>query len=100
MARPPGPAAEPLPPGPEALAAEISDAFVDWCQGHKAARTYQWYRENLQKFADALPKGLRVAELKPYHVTKAMEPYVHWANNTKHDFISAVKRAFSWALDE
>ena len=24
----------------------------------------------------------------------------HWANNTKHDFISAVKRAFSWAVDE
>jgi integrase len=26
-----------------------------------------------------------------------MDGYAHWTNNTKHDFISAVKRAFTWA---
>jgi integrase len=91
---------ERVPTGPDAEAIEILDAFLDWCQGNKAPRTYAWYRENIQKFVSALPDGLRIAELKPYHLTKAMEPYAHWANNTKHDFISAVKRSFAWAEAE
>jgi integrase len=100
MARPPEEKARPFPVGPAASAIEILDAFLDWCQHHKAARTYAWYRENLQRFAEALPKGLKVAELKPFHVTRAMEPHAQWSNNTKHDFIAAVKRAFAWAVDE
>ena len=89
-----------IPGGRDIQAVQVLDAFLDWCEGNKAVRTYSWYRENIQRFAEALPRGLKVAELKPFHVTKAMEPYAHWANNTKHDFISAIKRAFSWALDE
>jgi integrase len=100
MARPPEPERTPVPTGPDVQVIEILDAFLDWCQKHKAERTYDWSRENIQRFANALPDGLKVADLKPYHLTRAMEPYAHWANNTKHDFISAVKRAFSWALDE
>src|SRR5262249_39557279 len=41
-----------------------------------------------------------VADLKPYHVTRALAGFPQWSNNTKHDFISAVKRAFNWAADE
>src|SRR5262249_14022270 len=95
MARPPEPERASLPTGPDVQVIEILDAFLDWCQRHKAERTYKWSRENIQRFVDALPDGLKVADLKPYHLTKAMEPYTHWANNTKHDFICAVKRAFS-----
>jgi len=101
MARPPEQPERPrIPTGPDAEAIEVLDAFLDWCQRNKAKRTYQWYRENIQRFVAALPDGLKASELKPYHLTRAMEPYAHWANNTKHDFISAVKRAFSWAVDE
>lgn len=78
----------------------ILDEFLEWASRHKAARTYAWYRENIQKFLDGIPRGLLVSELKPFHLTKAMERFPHWANNTKHDFISAVKRAFNWAVDE
>jgi len=99
MARPPE-ADRPVAPGPDVQVIEILDAYLDWCQKHKAERTYEWSRENIQRFANALPDGLKVAELKPYHLTRAMDAYAHWANNTKHDFISAVKRAFSWAVDE
>jgi site-specific recombinase XerD len=85
---------------PRPLRHRDPDAYLDWCQKHKAARTYAWYRENIQEFSDALPDGLKVADLKPYHATRAMDGYAHWANNTKHDFISAVKRAFTWAEGE
>jgi integrase len=101
MARPPEEPEKPrLPTGPDAEAIEVLDAFLDWCQRNNAARTYAWYRENIQRFVSALPDGLKVSELKRYHLTNAMEPYLHWANNTKHDFISSVKRSFSWAFDE
>jgi len=100
MARPPEEKEKPPVSGPDVLAVEILDAYLDWCKNNKAERTYEWALENIQRFAQALPKGLKVSELKPYHLTTAMEPFVHWANNTKHDFISAVKRAFSWAVDE
>jgi integrase len=100
MARPPEPRARHVAHGADTQAIEILDAYLDWCQKHKAARTYAWYRENIQIFSDALPDGLKVTDLKPYHLTRAMDGYAHWANNTKHDFISAVKRAFSWAEAE
>ena len=46
MANPPKPdEPRPLAPGPDAEAIEILDAYLDWCQKHKAARTYAWYRE-------------------------------------------------------
>ena len=99
MSRPPAPV-QAFATGPDAEAVQVMDAFLEWCQKNKAPRTYEWSRENIQRFATALPSGLKVTELKPYHLTKAMEPFSHWANNTKHDFISAIKRAFSWAVDE
>jgi integrase/recombinase XerD len=80
--------------------AAVLDEFLEWASRHKTPRTYAWYRENIPKFLDALPRGLTIEEHKPFHLTKAMERFPHWVNNTKHDFISAVKRAFNWAADE
>jgi integrase len=100
MARPPQEEKGGHSPGRDIQAIEVMDAYLDWCQKHKAKRTYEWSQENIQRFANALPAGLKVTDLKPYHLTRAMDPYAHWANNTKHDFISAVKRAFSWGEAE
>jgi hypothetical protein len=52
MARPPD---EQKPSGPGLLAVEVLDAFLGWIQGNKAARTYEWYRENIQRFAAVSP---------------------------------------------
>lgn len=100
MARPPEEKDKPISHGPDTEALEVLDAYLDWCQKHRAARTYDWNRENIQRFASSLPDGLKVTDLRPYHLTRAMDAYTHWANNTKHDFIAAVKRAFSWAEQE
>jgi integrase len=82
------------------LVVEVLDAFLDWCGRNKAARTYEHYRENIQRFATRIPAALTVAELKPFHVTRAMADFPDWGNNTKHDFIGALKRALNWAVDE
>jgi integrase len=90
----------PADPIPSRLVVELLDAFLEWVHKNKAPRTYTWYKENIQRFIDSIPAALTIAELKPYHVTSAMDAYPHWSNNTRHDFIAAVKRAFNWALDE
>jgi hypothetical protein len=99
MSRPPD---VPIPtnPIPSRLVLELLDAFLEWARKNEAPRTCAWYKENIQRFVDSIPANLSIAELKPYHVTCAMDAYPHWSNNTRHDFISAVKRAFNWALDE
>jgi integrase len=93
-------AQSPSNPIPSRLVVELLDAFLEWVRKNRAPRTYAWYKENIQRFVDSIPARLTIVELKPYHVTCAMDAYPHWANNTRHDFISAVKRAFNWALDE
>jgi integrase len=90
-------AANPVPSG---SVVELLDAFVDWCKKHKAPRTYSSYKDLIQVLVDHIPPGLTVAELKPYHVTRAMDHHPNWGNNTRNDFIATLKRAFNWALDE
>jgi hypothetical protein len=50
---------------------EAIDAFLDWCGVNEGRRTYEHYGENLQRFATRIPPALAVAELKPFHVTRA-----------------------------
>lgn len=95
----PSPPAAPLARS-SPLVVEVLDGFLDWCERNKAKRTYEFYRENLQRFAARIPRELAVADLKPFHVTGALADFPHWNNNTKHDFIGAVKRALNWAADE
>lgn len=95
MARPPEAAKAPLPSG---YALEIIDAFLGWCRDHKAAKTYDYYRHFLQAFAETVPKTIPVSDVRPFHVTRALKP--EWSNNTKHDFVSCVQRAFNWALKQ
>lgn len=99
MARPPEPD-KPRLTGPDVTALAILDAFLDWCQKHKAPRTYDWYRDFFQYLAGHISHTLKVTELKPFHLTEAMDAKPDWSNNTRNDFVTAVKRAFNWALDD
>ena len=80
--------------------ASLLDAFLEWIQANRAPHTYRWYQAYLQRFADSLPEEISVAELKPFHVTQAMAGFPQWGNNSKNDFISAVQRAFNWAVEQ
>ncbi len=79
---------------------EVLDAFLDWCLRNKAHTTFVYYRDNIQRFVSRIPSTLLVSDLKPFHVTQAMSDFPNWGNNTKNDFISSVKRALNWAVDE
>jgi integrase len=63
-------------------------------------RIYEHYKENIQRFVTRIPPALMATALNPFHVTRAMSDFLGWGNNTKHDFIGALKRALNWAVDE
>jgi integrase len=83
-----------------ALAAEnvlsLLDAFLDWCQKHKAERTYDWYRDYLESFARTIPAGLTIDRLKPFHVQQWLDANPGWKTG-KRGAVIAVQRAFNWA---
>ena len=95
MARPPE---SPVPAGPGTAVVAILDAFLEWARVNRDPKTFEWYRDRLQIFAGTIPPTLKVSELKPYHVTRAMDAHPTWGNNHKHNFARAVQRAFNWAL--
>ncbi len=74
----------------------VLDAFLDWCEKHKARRTYAWYRDDLQSFARTLPRDLTVAQLRPIHVQRWVDAHPGWKTG-KRGAIVAVQRAFNWA---
>lgn len=72
----------------DAPAVVVFDLSLDWCQRHKAARTYDWYRAYLQSFSDALTAGLAVKDLRPFHVEAWLDSKPGWTTG---------QRALNWA---
>ena len=77
--------------------AAVFDAFLDWCQKHRASDTYDWYRERLEKFAAKHPR-LRVASIRPYHIQEWIDA-MDVKSGTKRNYCRAVKRALRWAKE-
>jgi integrase len=92
MARPPE---VPRPQLGDSVVA-ILEAYLDWCQKHRAPRTYDWYRDYVQSFAESIPRDLAVGQLKPIHVQRWVDAKPGWGRG-KRGAIAAVQRAFNWA---
>ena len=88
---------KPAPPVASDAVLGVLNAFLDWCQKHKAAHTYDWYRDYLESFARTIPAGLTIAQLKPYHVQQWVDANAGWKTG-KRGAVIAVQRAFNWAV--
>jgi integrase len=77
----------------------IIDAFLEWCQNHRAADTYQWYRDRLQRFADIHP-NLTTRDLRPFHVQQWLDGMHGLASGSKRNYCRAVKRVMRWAQQQ
>ncbi|HEX5271442.1 MAG TPA: hypothetical protein VFW33_13185 [Gemmataceae bacterium] len=67
--------------------AEVFEKYPAWCQKHREARTYDWYRGHIQGFIDFRPEvaALTVPELRPFHVTE-------WADSHGEGWSPAYRR--------
>lgn len=81
-------------------AAIIMDAFLDWTQKHRAPRTYDWYLERIQSFLETVSIGMSVDQLKPFHLTQWTDGHLTWNGGMKRGAITAIQRAFNWALKQ
>lgn len=86
---------DPRPVAGESAVA-VLDAFLDWCEKHRAPRTYDWYRDYLESFARTLARGLAASELRPIHVQRWVDSEPGWKTG-RRGAIVAVQRAFNWA---
>ena len=82
--------------GPSSLVLVVLDSFLDWCEKHRAPRTYDWYRDYLQSFVSTLPADLTISDLKPFHVQRWVDSQPGWKTG-KRGAIIAVQRALNWA---
>ena len=73
-------------PRPAKLASDsiavLMDLFLDWCEKHREARTYDWYKDRCQGFLDVIPARLPVRELKPFHVQRWVDSH-EWNDGMK-----------------
>lgn len=77
----------------------IVEGFLSWCEKHRAALTYSWYKARLQSFVLSLehPETLTVSELKPFHIEHWADAHPKWGDSQRRGAISAVQSAFLWA---
>lgn len=70
--------------------------FVKWSFENKAYRTAARYKDFCHAFAKAHP-GLLVSQLSPAHLSTWLTKQ-SWNSTTKRNAITAIQRAFNWAV--
>lgn len=82
------------------LVVTLLDAFLEWVKANNAARTYVWYADYIQAFVDMIPATLKVADLKPSHLSRVMDAKPTWSPSTKNGFARSIQRAMNWAVKQ
>ena len=79
--------------------ADVFEKFLDWCQKHRSARTYEWSKKHIQRFCDHLKTTRTMAayELRPFHIVEWVDSKTTWGANQKRGAIVALTRPFNWA---
>ena len=53
------------PPAEQRLVVVILDEFLDWCEKHRAADTYRWYKDRLDSFSATIGTAITADQLRP-----------------------------------
>lgn len=89
---------EPQPNPETLLVPKLLDDFLTSIENGDP-KTFAWYKRFLSAFSKTVPT-LPVSALKPSHVTKWADSMKTWGPTTRRSAISAVQRAFNWALEQ
>jgi hypothetical protein len=69
----------------------LMDKFLLWCSDNRAPRTFDWYKDHLEKLLDHLPnQNIEASQLKPFHVYGAVKKT--WSASYKRGFMVACLR--------
>lgn len=97
MAKPPEERAEVVAPG-AVLVDRVLEDYMDWIRANRSPSTLDIYSRLLQKFVEAIPATLAVADLRPFHVSRVMDAHAAtWSANTRRNFAVTVQGALNWA---
>ncbi|MBI5760413.1 MAG: hypothetical protein HZA46_18010 [Planctomycetales bacterium] len=88
------------PEAPDTTVVVLLASFLKWTEKHKKPATYEWHRNYLQSFVKAIPPELRVADMKPFHVTRWLDKQTTWGESSWRVAITTIKRALSWTVEE
>ena len=87
--------------GPNPRVEELVDKFLAWSAKNNEPGTYGWYKRHLDHFKAYLPGGLRLAQLKRFHLTNWLgEQYPGTSANYRNGAGRCAKRAIQWCEDE
>jgi integrase len=100
MAKPPNAVPQP-PPAPAGglTVGEVFDKFLDWCEKHRAPRTFVDHRARIQRFLDEVPDVglLPAAALRPFHVLQWLDQHPTWGDTFRRSAIMSVQRPYNFA---
>ncbi len=79
---------------------ELAARYLEWCHRHRSESTYYSAQFYLRSFVRTLPARMKVEEARPAHVMNWVDSVDTWNSSSKHDAVTIVQRAFSWAVGE
>ncbi len=79
--------------------AEVLEKFLDWCQKHRAPRTYEGHQQRLHLFAAEMPEAvaLDAQALRPFHIIEWVDKHPTWGGTYRRWAIMSVQRAYNHA---
>ena len=90
---------EDVAPGKYVL--DLLDEYLVWCKKHRSEATYDWYDYFIHSFCRTIKKKLTLSQLKPLHVTAWVDKaFSDSSDATKRGAITALQRAFNWAVKQ
>lgn len=85
-------------PDNEILTATLCDLFLDFSLANHSQAAFENYKHFLSAFCKTHGR-LKAEDIRPFHVTRWVDAKKKW-NGAKRHAVIAVKRAFSWALQQ
>jgi len=79
---------------------ELSQVYLDWCQTNRSKSTYDRYLHYLKSFIAHVGRSLKVATLKPHHLTKWAQSPGTWNSTSQNDAMGIVQRMLNWAVEQ
>lgn len=78
--------------------AELCEQYMDWLEKNRASRTYDWYKERVERFLKVEPT-IRVSEITPHHIQRWLDKQ-DWSDGYKRGVVTALKRIFNWGVKQ